>query len=241
MVTLRDSDHLPALLQREGINVRMFTDWFELNKRDPAARTLTYAKIPKHYVWHEKQKPWKQRKQQKCIGRIVYSSPTSGERYYLQMLLNVVRGPKEFVELMTINKRIYPTFKETCFAYGLLNDDKEWTHAISETSLWALGPQLRDLLVTILIFCDSMRVNEYYDNGEIDTYHDFTTRQHDDDYLKEHPILTPRNDDADANNAYTRPTQPIPGRVFEQLKLPRHATALSMLKEGTPHHAHTKR
>ncbi|GJR63441.1 ATP-dependent DNA helicase PIF1-like protein [Tanacetum coccineum] len=102
MVTLWDSDHLPALLQREGIDVTMFTDWFELNKRDPAARTLTYAEIPKHYVWHEKLKLWKQRKEQKCIGRIVYSSLASGERYYLRMLLNVVRGPKEFAELMTL-------------------------------------------------------------------------------------------------------------------------------------------
>nr|GEV57966.1 ATP-dependent DNA helicase PIF1-like [Tanacetum cinerariifolium] len=35
-----------------------------------------------------------------------------------------------------------------------------------------------------------------------ETYLDFTTRQHDDDYLKERAILTPRNDDADAINAY---------------------------------------
>ncbi|GJZ33286.1 ATP-dependent DNA helicase PIF1-like protein [Tanacetum coccineum] len=55
-ITLRDSERLPALLQREGIDVTMFTDWFELNKRDPDARTLTYADIPKHYVWHEQSK-----------------------------------------------------------------------------------------------------------------------------------------------------------------------------------------
>nr|GEV79220.1 hypothetical protein [Tanacetum cinerariifolium] len=47
---MRDSESFPALLQREGINVTMFTDWFELNKRDPAARTLTYVEIPKYYV-----------------------------------------------------------------------------------------------------------------------------------------------------------------------------------------------
>nr|GEX08331.1 hypothetical protein [Tanacetum cinerariifolium] len=32
------------------------------------------------------------------------------------------------------------------------------------------------------------------------TYPDFTSRQSDDDYLKEREILTPRNDDADAIN-----------------------------------------
>ncbi|GKA90027.1 hypothetical protein Tco_0811839 [Tanacetum coccineum] len=156
-ITLRDSEKLPALLEKEGIDVIMFTDWFELNKRDPAARAHTYAEIPKHYDWHDKDKPWKQRKQRKCIGRIVYSSPASGERYYLRMLLNVVRGVQSFKELMTVNNRLYATFKETCFAYGLLNDDKEWTHALSEASVWALGPQLWDIFVTMLLFYDVSR------------------------------------------------------------------------------------
>ncbi|GJX39774.1 replication protein A 70 kDa DNA-binding subunit C-like protein [Tanacetum coccineum] len=90
-------------------------------------------------------------------SRIVYSSPAFGERYYLRMLLNVVRGVKGFEELMTVNKRLCETFKETCFAYGLLNDDKEWLHAIAEASLWALGPQLRDIFVTMLLFYDVSR------------------------------------------------------------------------------------
>nr|GEX25483.1 ATP-dependent DNA helicase PIF1-like [Tanacetum cinerariifolium] len=36
----------------------------------------------------------------------------------------------------------------------------------------------------------------------LETYPDFTTRQSDDQYLKEREILTPRNDDADAINEY---------------------------------------
>ncbi|GKF49656.1 ATP-dependent DNA helicase PIF1-like protein [Tanacetum coccineum] len=164
-ITLRDSKRLHALLQREGIDVTMFTDWFELNKRDPDVRTLTYAEIPKHYVWHEQSKLWKKRKQRKCIGRIVYSSPASGERYYLRMLLNVVRGVFGFEELMTVNKRVCATFKEACFEYGLLHDDKEWSHAIAEASLWALGPQLRDLFVTMLIFCDVSRPQKLWEES----------------------------------------------------------------------------
>ncbi|GJZ08213.1 ATP-dependent DNA helicase PIF1 [Tanacetum coccineum] len=156
-ITLRDSQNLPALLEREDIKLTMFTEWFELNKRDTAARKLTYAEIPKYYVWHEQAKVWQKRKQKKCIGRIYYSNPASGERYYLRMILNVARGPQSFKELMTVNDRLYATFKEACFAYGLLNDDKEWAHAISEASFWALGPQLRDLFVTMLLFCDVSR------------------------------------------------------------------------------------
>ncbi|GKD76660.1 hypothetical protein Tco_1339281 [Tanacetum coccineum] len=64
------------------------------------------------------------------------------------------RGATSFEKVMTINKKVYATFKAAWFAYGLLNDDMEWTHAIAKASFWALGPQLRDLFVTILLFCE---------------------------------------------------------------------------------------
>nr|GEY95071.1 ATP-dependent DNA helicase PIF7-like [Tanacetum cinerariifolium] len=66
--TLRNSECLPDLLEREGINVTMFTDWFDLNERHPPARILMCAEILKHYVCHEQSKMWKQRKQGRCIG-----------------------------------------------------------------------------------------------------------------------------------------------------------------------------
>ncbi|GKC26310.1 DNA helicase PIF1, ATP-dependent [Tanacetum coccineum] len=66
-------------------------------------------------------------------------------------------GVEGFEQLMTANKRLYATFKEACFAYGLLNNDKEYTHSLSEAILWALGPQLRDIFVTMLLFCDVSR------------------------------------------------------------------------------------
>nr|GFA80681.1 ATP-dependent DNA helicase PIF1-like [Tanacetum cinerariifolium] len=112
----------------------MFTDWFELNERHPPVRAQTYAEIPKYYVWYERLKMWKPQKQRKCIGRIVYSTLASGKRYFLRMLMNVMRGQRNFEELLTVNKRVCSTFKEACFAYGLLNDDREWTQAIQEAS-----------------------------------------------------------------------------------------------------------
>ncbi|GJT03922.1 ATP-dependent DNA helicase PIF1-like protein [Tanacetum coccineum] len=53
---------------------------------------------------------------------------------------------------------------QACFAYGLLNDDKEWAHAIKEASFWALGPQLRDLFVTMLLFYElaEEQIKNYY-------------------------------------------------------------------------------
>nr|GEX40807.1 hypothetical protein [Tanacetum cinerariifolium] len=48
-ITLRDSEHLPAPVERKGISITMFTEWFELNKKYPEAREYTYAEIPQHY------------------------------------------------------------------------------------------------------------------------------------------------------------------------------------------------
>ncbi|XP_071718552.1 ATP-dependent DNA helicase RRM3-like [Rutidosis leptorrhynchoides] len=153
-LTLHDSQHLPALLQRSSIKETMFTQWFELNKQDPKARSLTYTKIPKEYVWNNDAKEWAPRKLRPSIGRIVYSNPASGERYYLRMLLNIVKGPRSFEELRTVDGTLHHTFKDACFAYGLLHDDREWTEAISEAKLWASGAQIRDLFVTMLLFCN---------------------------------------------------------------------------------------
>ncbi|XP_071728569.1 uncharacterized protein [Rutidosis leptorrhynchoides] len=153
-ITVHDSANLPALLHRESIKETMFTQWFELNKRDENARQFTYTKIPIHYVWNQDAKEWTPRKQRRCIGRIVYSNPASGERYYLRMLLNIVKGPQSFEDIRSVNGILHPTFKDACFAYGLINDDKEWTEAIDEATLWASGSQLGDLFVTILLFCN---------------------------------------------------------------------------------------
>nr|GEU62216.1 hypothetical protein [Tanacetum cinerariifolium] len=106
-VTLRDSEDLPTLLEKEGINITMLTDWFELYKRGPATKGYTYAEIPQHYnaIEHCKR------------SSIVW-------------------------KLVTVNKQTYATFKAACFTYGLLNDDKEWSHAIVETKFWLIREAL---------------------------------------------------------------------------------------------------
>ena len=83
-----------------------------------------------------------------------YAHPSSGERFYLRMLLNIVKGPRNFKELRTINDVTYPTYKEAYYALGLLDDDKEWHDSLIEASSWASGQQLHQLFVTMLLFCE---------------------------------------------------------------------------------------
>jgi hypothetical protein len=47
------------------------------------------------------EKEWLQRKQRTHIGRMVYVCPVEGERYYLCVLLNHVRGATSFDDLKT--------------------------------------------------------------------------------------------------------------------------------------------
>ena len=97
---------------------------------------------------------WKRRKGRKCIGRVYNAHPSSGDQFYLRMLLNIVKGPKNFKEIMTVKNITYPTYKDACYELGLLDDDKEWHECINEAAHWANGKQLRLLFVTILMFCE---------------------------------------------------------------------------------------
>jgi hypothetical protein len=55
--------------------------------------------------------------------------------------------------LRTVNGRVYSTFKEACFALGLLEDDNKWQQCLEQASNWAPGRQLRSLFVCILRDC----------------------------------------------------------------------------------------
>ncbi|XP_021836944.1 ATP-dependent DNA helicase PIF1-like [Spinacia oleracea] len=70
------------------------------------------------------------------------------------MLLNIVTGSTSFADIRTVNGVQFPTFKEACNALGLLEGDSEWHEALNAASSWAHAPQLRELFVTILIFCE---------------------------------------------------------------------------------------
>ncbi|KAK1560616.1 hypothetical protein Q3G72_028844 [Acer saccharum] len=48
-----------------------------------------------------------------------------------------------FEEIRTVNGVTYETYKATCHALGLLDEDKEWHEAIVQASQWSTGSQLR--------------------------------------------------------------------------------------------------
>lgn len=73
---------------------------------------------------------WTPRQQGEAIGRVVYVSPAAGDKYFLKIILNVVKGPRSYYELCTVGDVVFKKYKETCYARRLLDDDKEWHKAI---------------------------------------------------------------------------------------------------------------
>ncbi|KAL8143406.1 hypothetical protein V2J09_016438 [Rumex salicifolius] len=65
----------------------------------------------------------------------LYTATQLEERYYLRMLLNIIKGPISFEDVRTFKGKIYDTYREACYARGLLTEDNEWTDAIQQADL----------------------------------------------------------------------------------------------------------
>jgi hypothetical protein len=74
------------------------------------------------------------RKRGFAIGRMYYAHPTSGEHYYLRMLVKCVKGGTSYEHLWTVDSIEHNTFKDACITMGLLADDNEWHQALEEAS-----------------------------------------------------------------------------------------------------------
>jgi hypothetical protein len=77
-------------------NAKLHNRWV-----DPFVHSFLYREFPEYYRWDRVEKEWLQRKQRTQIGRMVYVRPVEGERYYLCILLNHVRGATSFDDLKT--------------------------------------------------------------------------------------------------------------------------------------------
>ncbi|XP_062118001.1 uncharacterized protein LOC133831642 [Humulus lupulus] len=104
---------------------------FDIHYRQP-----TFERLPFHLLGEHTEKTWTRRKNGLEIGRIYFAHPSTGERFYLRMLLNFVKGSTSYESIRTINGVTYPNFKGACYALGLLDDDKEWIDCLTEAAIW---------------------------------------------------------------------------------------------------------
>ncbi len=152
-ILYEDHDDLRDVVRAHEESMTKFQAWMHCNSVDDFARTLTYIQFPEHFVWNRQIKQWTRRRRGRSIGRIYFVHPTAGERFYLRMLLNVIKGPRSYEEIRTVHGVPYATYREACSALGLLDGDGEWHQCLREAAQWASGPQLRQLFVIFLLFC----------------------------------------------------------------------------------------
>ncbi|XP_035841504.1 uncharacterized protein LOC110919851 [Helianthus annuus] len=149
-IVYNDHDNLCDIVTDPTVKMTMFTEWMACNKVNEFARTLRYVQFPGYYVWNAKNRKWNRRKHPYgSIGRIYYVPPSLGDCYYLRILLNHIKGPTCFEDIKTVDGQVFQTFKDACFARGLLDDDKEYVNAVKEASTWSTGDFLRTFFIWI--------------------------------------------------------------------------------------------
>ena len=135
-----------------------------MNREDPNANRYLYREFPEHYTWNKAQKCWNPRKRRFHIGKLVYANHAEGERYYLCVLLNHVRGPTSFTSLHTVRGVVQPIFRRACEILGLVEAGKSLDDALSEATMFKMPSALRKMFATIMVFCEFTNIQHLWDN-----------------------------------------------------------------------------
>lgn len=141
-VTVHEDAELQQVADDPQSEMSMLTEWFTANQVSSAGHDLTYCQFPSRYTWDSANKTWNHRKRGTKLGRLKYVHISTGETFYLRMLLMVVRGARSYEEVRTYEGTLYSTFREACHARGLIGDDTEWASLFDEAIIWATAYQL---------------------------------------------------------------------------------------------------
>ncbi|KAF1879812.1 hypothetical protein Lal_00039684 [Lupinus albus] len=151
-----DHQIINNILNDDHNSKTMLTQLFALNHLEVEARYYLYTKIPKKkYTWDKDNREWHRRRNRRWVLRRMYTvSPSEGDKFYLCVFLNHVRGPTSWEDLLTVDGTCVPTFKQS---------DKE------RASNLRTPIALRRLFVTILVFCESTDVRSLWEDSIAET------------------------------------------------------------------------
>ena len=93
-----------------------------------AIDSLTYPMLPQYFRFDIKEREWVMRKQNShAIGRVHFAHPSSGDRFFLRLLLHHVVGPAHEQSLFVVDGVEHQTLRAAALARGLLATDYEYT------------------------------------------------------------------------------------------------------------------
>ncbi|XP_026434864.1 ATP-dependent DNA helicase PIF1-like isoform X1 [Papaver somniferum] len=169
-----DYQTLDEILSDERNLRTTLTEFFVTNARDPRARELLYREFPERYCWDTKIKEWKRRRStQKSIGRVYTVPSCAGEVGFLRHILNHVRGPTSFDDLLFVNGERCRTFKRAVEKLGLLENDQSARASLAEAATIKMSYALRRQFASILHFCNPTAMRELWDkfcNNMVEDY-----------------------------------------------------------------------
>ena len=154
------------------------TGFFQFNADNPGTR-ITYVDFPESLTWNSVEKQWRWRKNTSdTIGRIHSVHSAAGDVYYLRMLLHHdhSKGKISFDDLRTVDCILQESFQEVCRYLGLLQDENEWDEALTEGALTAMPSALRELFVTIVLFCMPANPKELFMKHYLEWADDFKAK-----------------------------------------------------------------
>ncbi|XP_074277132.1 uncharacterized protein LOC141600781 [Silene latifolia] len=105
-IQLRPHENLTRVVSNEKRIRTPLTEFFKINNDNEHKTTerYLYSQFTEHYRWDKTIRTWfKRRNKLLVIARLVFVSPSEGERYFLRLLLNHVKSPKSFEDLKTVN------------------------------------------------------------------------------------------------------------------------------------------
>lgn len=162
-VTYWENQNLQNILLWDHASKTMLTEYFSMCSRSIEARKYLYREFPEHYVWDKKHRCWNERKKRGVIGRIHGANPMEGERYYLRLLLNHVKGPISFQDLLKVNGVQCSNFKDAAQIRGLLESDQSVIECLNEAISFQMPNELRRLFATILVYCEPSDIKNLWE------------------------------------------------------------------------------
>ncbi|KAF7127864.1 hypothetical protein RHSIM_Rhsim11G0010700 [Rhododendron simsii] len=177
-VNFNPKESLEDIIARTAVEKLTLTGFFAWYAANPNSTPYTYQEFPQYFVWDKTNNVWTPRKLGFAIGRMYFASPNCGEKFYLRLLLTIVKGPKSYKDLRTVDNVVYDAFKSACVARGLLEDGDEWVQCLEEAAIMQTGYQLRRLFYVILTQCSPLQPLELWKRFFINICDDLAHKIH---------------------------------------------------------------
>jgi hypothetical protein len=177
-VIFNENENLAVVAERAAHRKTTLTAYFAYNAQNADGRNVVYADFPVDHVWKIREKVWSTRQRgEKAIRRMYFVHPAAGERFFLRLLFTVVPGATSFKHLWTVDDIEHPTFQAACKALGLLQDDAKWDTCMREACIDQDAKRLRNLFVTLLLFCSPLNPEVLWERYRDDMSHDMRHRR----------------------------------------------------------------